>query len=262
MIAQIHRTTTELVQYREVLANILSQHLKVKYKRTSLGYIWSLLNPVLQLAVLTAVFSHVVRLDMKDYTLYLFSGLLAWTFFSNTVSTASVSLLENENFIKKVYLPKLIFPLSRMLLCGIDYLFSLVALSVIAVVLGFKFHAPILLLPLVMLNFAIFALGCALIVSVATVFFRDIQYLLGVFLNLLYFVTPIIYPLSALPENYRKWMNLNPMTVQLNLFHQVLYYGQVPTLGEWLPAIALTVVVFLGGLSVLFALEDEVVFRM
>jgi len=262
VIKHLNRTTRELFQYREVLANILSQHLKVKYKRTSLGYVWSLLNPVLQLLVLTAVFSHVVRLGMRDYTLYLFSGLLAWTFFSNTLSTASVSLLENENFIKKVYLPKVIFPLSRMLLCGIDFLFSLAALSLIALALGFKFYLSVVLLPLVMLNFAAFTLGCALIVSVATVFFRDIQYLLGVFLNLLYFLTPIIYPMSALPQNYQKWMNLNPMGVQINLFHKVLYYGEMPTPMEWLPAIAMSVVLLLGGLAILMSFEDEVVFRM
>ncbi len=199
---------------------------------------------------------------MRDYTLFLFSGLLAWTFFSNTVTSASVSLLENENFIKKVYLPKVIFPLCKLLLCGIDFLFSLAALSILAIFLGFKFYASVVLLPLAMLNFAAFVLGCSLIASVVTVFFRDTQYLLTVFLNLLYFLTPIIYPATALPESYQKWMALNPMTIQVNLFHKILYFGTFPTAADWLPAIAMSAVTLFGGLAILMSVEDEVVFRM
>src|SRR5882672_5965498 len=99
-------TLIDSYQYREVLYNLLARDLKVKYKRTYLGYFWSLLNPILQLAVLTLVFSHIVRLGIKDYTLFLFAGLLAWTFFQSALTMASTSLLENENFIKKIYLPK------------------------------------------------------------------------------------------------------------------------------------------------------------
>jgi ABC-type polysaccharide/polyol phosphate export permease len=165
---------TEIYQYREVLYSILSRELKVKYKRTYLGYLWSLLNPVLQMAVLAAVFSHIVNKGVKDYTLYLFSGLLAWNFFSTTVQTSSRSLLENENFIKKIYLPKVLFPLSKLCMRWIEFIFSLVALSLIGLVIGMKVKATVLLLPFAMISLSTFTLGLSLIAAIATVYFRDV----------------------------------------------------------------------------------------
>jgi ABC-type polysaccharide/polyol phosphate export permease len=255
-------TLFEGYRYREVLLNILSQHLKVKYKRTALGYVWSLLNPLMQLAVLSVVFSQIPKLGVPNYTLYLFAGLMPWTFLSNSLLSSSTSLLESENFIKKVYLPKIIFPLSRVLLVGIDFLFSLVALSVIGFVVGFHFHATLVLLPLAVLLMFLFVLGIALLASVATVYFRDVQYLTGVFLNLLYFLTPVIYPLSALPEQYRVYLKLNPVAAEIVLFQKLIYFGQLPTAQEWMIATSISIVAFLGGLSVLMATEDELVFRM
>jgi len=245
-----------------VLQNILSQHLKVKYKRTLLGYVWSLLNPVLQLIVLTLVFSHVVRLEMGNYTQFLFSGLLAWSFFANSLVSASTSLLESENFIKKIYLPKMIFPLSKVLLVGVDFLFSLLALTVIGAVIGFKLHATIALLPLAMLSLLSFTMGLSVFVAVATVFFRDVQYLLGIFLNLMYFLTPVIYPVTALPENYRVYMQLNPVALQIGLFQKLIYYGQFPSAQEWAVALTISMTSLVLGLTFLSLADEELVFRL
>jgi ABC-type polysaccharide/polyol phosphate export permease len=244
------------------LFNILSQHLKVKYKRTILGYVWSLLNPLLQLIVLTAVFSHVPKLGMPNYTLYLFAGLMPWTFFMNAVMASSTSLLENESFIKKVYLPKVVFPLSKVLLMGVDFLFSLVAISLIGLAIGFRFHATVALLPLAILILAIFVTGVSMFVSVATVFFRDVQYLLSVFLNLVYFLTPILYPLSVLPEKYRTILAFNPLSVFIDLFHKLIYFGELPSMLEWSSASLLALTMFLGGLVVMIVADEELVFRM
>ena len=262
MFTRLRTTISECYAFREVLFNILSQDLKVKYKRTFLGYLWSLLNPVLQLAVLTAVFSHVVRLGMKDYTLYLFSGLLVWTFFQTTTTAASTALLENENFIKKVYLPKMLFPLSKLCLKAIDFVFSLVALSVIGAVLGFHFHATVIYLPAAILIFFTFTLGMAISLSILTVFFRDIQYLLNVFLQLLYFLTPIIYPISALPDEYRRYLNLNPLVPEILLFQKLIYYGEFPTGMEWGVAAGLALVSIAIGWILLNLFEEDLVFRM
>jgi ABC-2 type transport system permease protein/lipopolysaccharide transport system permease protein len=249
-------------RFREVLINLLSQDLKVKYKRTYLGYIWSLLNPVLQLAVLTAVFSHIMRLGIKDYTLFLFSGLLAWTFVSTSLLTASSSLLESENFIKKVYLPKLIFPLSKVCLRLVDFFFSLVALGIIMAILGFAFKATIALLPVAIVILVVFVLGLSVILSVLTVYFRDIQYLVGVFLQLLYFGTPIIYPMEQLPSQYRIILQLNPFYPPIHLFQQVIYYGQAPSAQEWLTASGIALLSLVVGLSTLSAFDEDLVFRM
>jgi ABC-type polysaccharide/polyol phosphate export permease len=248
--------------YREVLYNILSQDLKVKYKRTFLGYLWSLLNPVLQLALLTVVFSHIVRLGIKDYTLYLFSGLLAWIFVQTSLITSAVSILENENFIKKIYLPKILFPLSKVCLKGVDFLFSLVALSFIGLVMGFPFRPTLIYLPAAMTSLFFFTLGLGMMFSVLTIYFRDAQYLLGVGLQLLYFATPILYPITALPEHYRPYIALNPLVSQIQIFQKLIYSGELPTLNEWGLAFGIAFMAFAVGSIALLWLEEDLVFRM
>jgi len=252
----------DLYQYREVLYNLISQDLKIKYRRTMLGYVWSLLNPVIQLLVLSVVFSHVVRLGMKDYTLFLFSGLLAWTFFSQSLIAASTTFLDHENFIKKIYLPKLLFPLSKVALRGVDFVFSLIALSLVGVISGFPFYATWFYLPFAVLCLGLFTIGLTILVAIATVFFRDVKYLLGVFLQLLYFATPILYPMSVLPPHYAPWMRLNPFYSQVHLFQELIYHGQLPGLNELATTFCVALMTFALGLVALITWEDELVFRM
>lgn len=262
MLVRLKNSYYELFKYKDVLINILSQDLKIKYKRTFFGYLWSLLNPVLNLLVLSVVFSHVVKLGMKDYTLYLFAGLLPWTFFQSSVSMAATSLLEAESFIKKVYLPKIIFPFSKMLIRGIDFIFALVALSILGLVLGFHLKWTAVMIPLAVLCFSIFTLGCCFLVSVITVYFRDTAYLLGIFLQLLYFATPIIWPLNVFPEKYRHLVALNPLVIQLDLFQKLLCFGEIPSTLEWATAMGMSVVVLFSGLILLIVTEEDLVFRM
>jgi ABC-type polysaccharide/polyol phosphate export permease len=249
-------------RYREVLYNLLARDLKIKYKHTFLGYFWSLLNPIFQLTVLAVVFSHIVRLGMKDYTLYLFSGLLTWTFFQTSLVLAAPSFLENENFIKKIYLPKILFPLSKVCLRGIDFLFSFVALIIIGAILGFAFRSTIIYLPFAIVILFIFTIGFSIIAAIAQVFFRDVAYLLTVFLQLLYFATPILYPLSLLPQKYHFYMKLNPLYSQVRLFQQLIYEGVSPSLVDWSTALSVALVVFLMSAWLLSVSEDEIVFRM
>lgn len=262
MITHLKATLVDCYAYREVLYNIFSRDLKLKYKHTVLGYFWSLLNPILQLAVLSLVFSHVVRWGQKDYTLYLFSGLLVWTVFQNSLISAAYVYIENENFIKKIYLPKMIFPLSKVFFRMVDFLFSLVALSLVGLIMGFKFTAAIAALPAAIALLFVFTLGFSLFVAVVTVYFRDFQYLLNVFLQLLYFATPILYPLSAIPPKYQIVLKLNPLYSQVALFQKLVYVGAWPTLAEWGAAAATALGALILGIAVLLLREDDLVFRM
>ena len=262
MISRVKLAFFDCYLYREVLLNILSQDLKVKYKRTILGYFWSLLNPVFQLAVLAGVFSHLTRLEMKDYALFLFSGLTAWTFFQNSLTAASTSLIDNENFIKKIYLPKLLFPVSRVCMKGIDFLFSLIALSMIAVFFGFEVKATAIYLPMAILPLFLFTLGLGLMVAVFTIYFRDIVYLLAVFLQLLYFATPILYQPRMVPASYEVLFRFNPVYSQINLFQKLIYLGSFPTHWEWVWAWGIALFFFLGGILILTLFEEDLVFRL
>ncbi len=261
-IAAVKTALLDCITYHEVLLNLFARELKLKYKRTYLGYFWSLLNPILNLTILSVVFSHFVGRGMKDYTLYLFSGLIAWTFFQGSLVASSTALLENENFIKKVYLPKIIFPLSKVLLRALDFILSFVALTLIGLFFHIPFHQTLIFVPFATVLLFIFTLGASMMVSVATIYFRDVIYLSTVFLQLLYFVTPILYPDGALPPSYLPYLQLNPLYWQINLFHQLVYFGQVPTVFEWAMGIGTSLVVFFGGLFILLGLEEDLVFRL
>jgi ABC-type polysaccharide/polyol phosphate export permease len=249
-------------RYREVLLNLFSRELKLKYKRTFLGYFWSLLNPILNLLILSIVFSHFVGRGMKDYTLYLFSGLIAWTFFQSSLVASSTALLENENFIKKIYLPKIIFPLSKILLRALDFLLSFVALTLIGLFLKMPFHTTFLLVPVAALFLVAFTFGFSMMISVATVYFRDVIYLSTVFLQLLYFVTPILYPQTALPESYLPFLQLNPLYWQIGLFQSLVYFGELPTFFQWSMGAVTGFGSLALGLGVLIQFEEDLVFRM
>lgn len=261
-IARLKYALGDCYRYREVLASLLERDFKVKYKRTFLGYVWSLFNPLLQLAVLSAVFSHVVKIEMKEYSLYLFSGLLGWNFFSHTLIAAGYSFVENESFIKKIYLPKLLFPLSRTLLRAFDFWLSVVALGLIGLVAGFTMKTTAVLLPVAFFWFFLFTFGVSVLCAVLEVYFRDVQYLLNVFLQLLYFATPIIYPISALPPSYQRWMELNPLYVELRIFQRLVHEGVLPSMGEWSSAIGVSLAALICGIGVFLLAEDDLVYRL
>lgn len=252
----------ECYRYREVLWNLLGQELKVRYKRTLLGYLWSLLNPILYLAILSFVFSHFVGREIENYTQYLFAGLLPWVFFQGTLISSATVLLDNETFIKKVYLPKLIFPLSKLAIRATDFLLSFFALAVLGLLIHFQYHATLLLVPLAATLLIAFTLGLGVMISIATVYFRDVQYLLTVALQLLYFATPVLYPIQALPPETAVILRWNPLYWIFNLFHQLVYWGQVPSIAEWLIAGSISVVGFSMGLFAMQKLEGELVFKM
>lgn len=253
----------ECFQFREVLLNIISQDLKVKYRRTVLGYVWSLLNPVLQLAVMSAVFSHLIgRFGVENYSQFLFAALIPWIFFQQALSMSAISLLQNENFIKKVYLPKALFPLSKLCLRSVDFVLSLVALGGIGWFLGFTYHLSMLGLPLAVVSLFLFTLGIAVFVSIFTVYFRDVEYFLSLGLQLLYFLTPILYPVTALPDRYRGWVSLNPLYHQITLFREMIYFGNFPTIEQWGLALGGASLSLMVGWVALSCFERDLVYQM
>ncbi len=250
------------IAYKDVLTQMFLRDLRVRYKHTVFGYLWSLLNPLFQLIVMSFVFSHLVRWEMKNYTLFLFSGLLLWTFFYAAVVAGAGSFVENEGFIRKIYLPKLLFPMSRVALRLFDFSLSFVALSLVGLLLGFTFPVTVFWLPVAIVMAGIFALGCAIIAGVATVYFRDFQYLLAVFLQMLQFATPILYPISVMPEKYQWWLKLNPLYSQVHIFQLLVHDGTFPSAAEWSAGFGVAFAALFAGIAVLLLTEDELVFRL
>lgn len=255
-------TFKEVYQYREVLWNLFSQDFKVKYKRTFFGFFWSLLNPICYLLVLSAVFSNFVRLGTKDYPKYLFAGLLPWMYFQSSISSCVTAFIDSENFLKKVYLPKALFPLSKTLIRSFDFLISFFALLILGGLTGFGLSWECLLLPLAILPFFFFTLGAGVLASIVTVYFRDMVYLMNIFLQLLYFLTPILYPLSSMPPKYRMVLQWNPLTSLIGIFQKLIYENQIPTPSEWAIAYGIAFTFLIGSLLILNAKEQDLVFRL
>lgn len=223
-----------LTNYGNLLEELVVRDLKIKYRRSVLGYLWSVLNPLLMMCVLTLVFSTLFRFDIPNYPVYLLSGQLLYNFFSESTSMAMGAILGSASLIKKVYVPKYIFPLSKLISSFITMLFSLVALVVVMVVTGSEFHVTLILFPLVLTYVFVFSLGIGLLVSTLVVFFRDIEHLYGVLLTAFMYLTPVFYPESILPEWIRAIIQYNPMKMFIDVFRDVFMYGQWPTLYEHL----------------------------
>lgn len=203
--------------------------LKVKYRRSFLGYLWSLLSPLLMMIVLTAVFSSFFRFDIPNFPVYLLSGQIIFSFFSESTTMAMTSILSGGSLIKKVYVPKYIFPVSRVLSSFITLLFSLVAIFFVILFTGVKITPVILLFPIPLLYILIFSVGIGLIMSVLAVYFRDMLHLYTILLSAWTYLTPIFYPVSIVPNYVKSIIYSNPMYYFVEAFRDVVLYNRFPT---------------------------------
>ena len=221
-----------LIKYQWLLKELVARDLKIKYRKSVLGYLWSILNPLLMMTILTLVFSNMFRFDIENYPVYLLTGQLMFTFFAESTNMAMNSILSGAALIKKVYLPKYIFPISRVISSFTTMIFSLLALLIVMIVTDSEFHLTIIILPLVLIYVFIFSIGISLILSTIIVFFRDTQYLYGVLLTALNYLTPIFYPVNILPDWLKEIMVFNPMYNFIEMFRNIMIYGRWPEVTE------------------------------
>ncbi len=263
-MARLAEDRIQLVRFWPVIQNMVTQELRVRYQRSILGFFWTLLNPLLMLATLAMVFSHLFKTEIRNYPLYLMAGMVPWSFLSISLNDSAVCIIVNEGLIRKIYLPKLVFPISRVLIGLMTFVFSLGAMFLLLWPLGARPSPSMLFLPLIIGLFAIFTLGLSLIVATANTFFRDCGHLVSVFLQAWYFVTPIIYPVNGdvFPESARWIFRLNPAFYFVELFHDVLYSGRWPRLGLLTVATAIAVASLGVGYAIFKSHEDKMVFRL
>lgn len=221
----------EITGYRGLLRNLVERDIKVRYKRSVLGFLWVMLNPLLMMLILYMVFSGLFKVSTENYTAYLISGIILWNFFSQSTSTSIVSFTSNSNLIKKIYIPKAIFPFSVVISAMIHFLFSLVPLLVIFVITGTSLSPHLYILPAGIIFVAIFSFSISLIGSTLTVFFHDTKYIYEVLLMAWMWMTPIFYPESIVPQKFIFIFHLNPFYHFLNVFRGSLYMD-IPSLPE------------------------------
>ncbi|MBD1896742.1 ABC transporter permease [Trichocoleus sp. DQ-A3] len=243
----------------DLLRTLVRRDLEARYKGSVLGNFWPLVNQLSQLLIYTYVFSIVlqVKLTLKGlpannitYGLWLFAGLLPWLAFTSGLTQAASSVVGQPNLVKKVVFPLALLPLVPILSTFIESSFGLMALILLVAVSAGTLHTTLALLPLIWLPQLLLTAGLGYLVAGLTVFLRDIPQTLGVILNLWFYVTPIIYPASAIPEEWRGWVFwLNPMTAIAEVYRDLVLVGEIKHWGEWSLVAVVSLVVFFAGLS-------------
>lgn len=256
------RNFREVIQYRDVLSQLVRQFLTLRYRRTALGYLWTLVNPLLMMSVTAAVFATLFKLDLATYAIFLFAGMVPWNFFAMTVTQSCTSFIHNEGLIKKIYLPKIIFPISLGLGIFIDSVLSLLVLFLLILLFGAPISWALLFIPVAYLMLLVFAIGVALVMAVTTVFFRDLQYVISVVLQAWFFLTPVMYRHDALTGKVGWIVAMNPMVPFIELFRSPLNDGRLPSTQAVVASAVFAVCSLTIGLCVFLKQEKKIVFRL
>jgi ABC-2 type transport system permease protein len=234
-------------EFKYLIYNLVLRDLKVKYKGSTLGFLWSLLNPLLMLVVYTVAFKFVIKLKVPNFPVFLFSALMPWSFLSSALSMGAISITDNSNLVKKVYFPREVLPLSVVLVNLFHFLLTFVVL--IPALLFFDIYPgfPFLFLVVIIFFQTLFVLGLTLIFAALNVYYRDIKHFLEVLMQLWFWVTPIIWPLTLISEKFRPWVYLNPFTPFVTAYRDVILRNNMPGILNIAAVITLGILVFLLG---------------
>ncbi|MEA5051062.1 MAG: ABC transporter permease [Oscillospiraceae bacterium] len=245
-------------KYQFLLENMISRDLKVKYRRSVLGLAWSMLNPILMMLILSAVFSRIMRFDVENFPLYIMSGQTLFSFFNTATSSCTFSIVESSPLIKKVYVPKYIFPLERVLFEFVNLLFSMIGLIVIIIIYRVPFSFTMLLAIVPMVLLLGFTVGFSMVLASLCVFFHDLKHLYSVLITAWMYLTPIIYPIDFLGEGFiHTVVMLNPLTWYVTYFRYVIMYNTLPTLEMNLVCVGWAVIFLLLGAFVMKKTQDK-----
>ena len=249
-------------KYKFLLYELVSRDFKVKYKRSVLGVLWSLLYPVLTMTVMALVFSNMFKFSMPDvnYLVYLMSGLIIFNYYSEASNLAMSSVVGNFSLINKVYIPKYIFPLSKCIFVGINFLLTLIPLYAIILLTGTGINIHHLLLPYAFLCLFLFTVGMGFILATISVFLRDMFYIYGVMITLWMYMTPIMYDFAMIPAKLQFIFKLNPLYWFIYFTRDVILYNQVPSLNVWLYCGLFAIGFLLVGIFVFKKYQDKFIY--
>ncbi len=251
------RTIKTCLNRRWLIYVLVMHNLKLRYRGSAIGFLWTLLNPLLFMGIYTLVFSKFFRFDIPKYPVFLLSGLIAWTWFTEAVNVGVNSVVGNAGFIKSSIFPSEILPAVSVATAMMNFVFALPLLFLFLAIYHIDMGYVLLSLPLIMAVHFILTLGIVSIVATLNVFFRDIQYLINHILLALFFLTPVFYELRIIPERFHTIMKLNPLSTLINSYRSVLFYNQFP---DWqnLGYLLLIALAFLWVGSWVFESQKEV----
>jgi ABC-type polysaccharide/polyol phosphate export permease len=252
----------EIYRYRELLRNLVLRDIKKRYKRSALGFLWVMLDPLLMMLVFYFVFAGFFGGMVVNYTAYVISGITMWQLFAQGTKVSSTAFLYNRSLINKISLPKSIFPVSVVISALVHFTFSLVPLFFIIIISGTRLSYNLISLPLVVLSLFIFSVGISLIISSLSVFFHDFVYIYDVFIMAWMYLSAIFYPVSILPERFQLLMAFNPVYHYISLFRACLYDSSIPKTEHFIWAVVFAAVSFLIGCAVYHKSRDRIIFYL
>lgn len=237
----------EIYKYRELLGELVKRDIKIKYRRSILGVLWSILNPLLFMVVMTIIFSTVFKSSIENFPIYFLCGQIIFAFFSESTSMAQTSILGNGALIKKVYIPKYIFPLSKVCSALVNVGFSLIAIIIMMVFLQYTPPVTGLFFFIPIIYIFLFSIGISMLMSAGTVFFRDLIHLYTIFLTILSYFSAVFYPVNIIPEQFQGAIRMNPIYVFIEYFRMLILEGKIPDLGHNLLCLGYCTIALLVG---------------
>lgn len=251
-----------LLKYRDLFVELVKKDIKLKYRNSILGVFWSMLNPLLMMVVLSIVFMELFRVEIPNFPIYVLIGRILYQFFSESTNFAMDSVHVNGQLIRKVYVPKYFFPLSRVCSSFITTLIALIPLFIMMVVSGMTFNWINLLFILPMLYLLIICSGIGLLLSSLNVFFKDMKHLYSVLLMIVMYMTPIFYPVSIIPDQYMIFFYVNPLYPIVEIFRDIVMYQVMPDTTMHLLSVAYAIIYWAVGLFVFYKCQDRFIYYL
>lgn len=253
----------ELYRFRWVSISMVSSTLKSRYKRSFFGFLWSLMGPVLNYLVVGIVFSFMMKGAVANYFVYMFAGTVIFNLLSVTINTSPSIMLSNENYIKKIYLPKSIFVVNSVTLEYINFIFALSALMFLGVVFQkLSLNWAYFFLPIPLLCAFFFNFGIASLISIMSVFFRDTVHVIPIVMQAAFFGTPVLYNIDILPHKFQRLLYFNPFFYFVETFRYPIYQGEIPPPEIWGTLVGISLITFVVGFLLLKKFENKIVFRL
>lgn len=262
MKAEGNAHNSDILQYIFVIRELTAREIKRKYARSSLGIIWSVLNPLLTMVVMSLIFSTMFRRSIENFPIYYLTGQIFWTLFSGATNSAMTALVDNRNLLIQAKLPKQTFILSRVYTTLVNFGYTCVAYILMLVIFRVRPALTMLLFPLAVISMLAISVGVSYVLAVVYVFFADVKYLYSVFLTLWMYMTALFYPVTSLPEAMQRFIGCNPIYVVIAFARECVMYGKVPELMMWIKLVCWSLGSIWVGLSVFKHMENQVMQRI
>lgn len=257
MIMHLKGSFEGLKKYIPLLYELVIRDIKVRYRRSVLGMFWTVLNPLMMMGVMTIVFSQLFQSNIENFAMYYLSGYVLYSFVNDSTTAALFSVVYNATLMKKIYIPKYMFPISKVASSLVNLMFSFVAMFIVMIFTRTSVQVTILLLPVIVLYVVLFSTGLGLILSTIYVFFRDCGHLYGVIMLVWLYLTPLFYPEEILPATLRKFLVFNPLYHFVNYFRDILLRGVCPDVKQNMICLGMAVISLVLGLWIFYKKQDK-----